>query len=262
MAEFSLVKESAEATGIKKRKENNRIRPGKNEPYLPVMNTVLQRKPLCSCDGGCPRCTGVVQSKLTIGRPDDKYEQEADRVAERVMSMGDDNCVQCGEDRDEGIQTKPISEQITPLVQRQEEEPEEEEEEPPQAKAFDNLPLQRQGEETEEEEPVSAKPSHNNTPTLSADFKERMDSLGNGGRPLSDSVRTYFEPRFGTDFGNVRIHTDANAARTAKSINSKAFTKGNDIVFGEGQFSPGTTEGKQLLAHELTHVIQQKKNKT
>jgi hypothetical protein len=79
------------------------------------------------------------------------------------------------------------------------------------------------------------------------------------GHLLPEKVRTYFEPRFGADFGNVRVYADSNAAQTAKSINAKAFTKGTDIVFGENQYSPDSSPGKNLLAHELTHVIQQKK---
>ncbi|HEX5153067.1 MAG TPA: DUF4157 domain-containing protein [Parafilimonas sp.] len=81
----------------------------------------------------------------------------------------------------------------------------------------------------------------------------------NGGRSLSQSERSFFESRMGYDFSNVRIHTDGNANESAKNINALAYTHRNDIVFGPGQYQPNTTEGKRLLAHELTHVVQQNK---
>ncbi|MGH7516505.1 MAG: eCIS core domain-containing protein [Gemmatimonadales bacterium] len=79
-----------------------------------------------------------------------------------------------------------------------------------------------------------------------------------GGRPLSVSERQFFEPRFGQDFGHVRIHADARAADSARSVNALAYTIGSHITFGEGQYQPGTTKGRTLLAHELTHTVQQR----
>lgn len=76
------------------------------------------------------------------------------------------------------------------------------------------------------------------------------------GQPLPQSVRNYFEPRFGYDFSQVRVHTDAQAAESARLANARAYTLGRDIVFGSGQYVPKTTAGQQLLAHELTHVVQ------
>jgi len=81
--------------------------------------------------------------------------------------------------------------------------------------------------------------------------------VGDSGRPLVPAIRAYMEPRFGRDFGNVRVHTDGWAAEAAHSVHARAFTLGRDIVFGSGQFAPESAGGKQLLAHELTHVVQQ-----
>ena len=78
-----------------------------------------------------------------------------------------------------------------------------------------------------------------------------------GGRPLDAPVRSFMESRLGHDFGGVRIHTDAEASRSAWAIDALAYTVGPDIVFREGRYAPGTTEGRRLLAHELTHVVQQ-----
>ena len=81
--------------------------------------------------------------------------------------------------------------------------------------------------------------------------------LSSSGQPLDPAAREYMEPRFGHDFGHVRVHTNSAAAESAQSISAVAFTAGNNIVFNSGQYSPGTSEGRKLLAHELTHVVQQ-----
>src|SRR5262245_10460614 len=77
------------------------------------------------------------------------------------------------------------------------------------------------------------------------------------GRPLSADARQFFEPRFGWDLGGVRIHDDSAAAASARSIHARAYTYGNQVVFGAGQFAPDQAAGRRLLAHELTHVLQQ-----
>ncbi|MEQ9364356.1 MAG: DUF4157 domain-containing protein, partial [Leptospirales bacterium] len=82
--------------------------------------------------------------------------------------------------------------------------------------------------------------------------------LSKSGEPLGKEGQHFFESRMGEDFSDVRIHADADAARSAESIQAKAYTTGNDIVFGEGEYNPGSAEGKHLLAHELTHVVQQR----
>lgn len=81
--------------------------------------------------------------------------------------------------------------------------------------------------------------------------------ISSSGRPLDRETRRYMESRIGFDFSKVRIHTDSRAAASAKSLNARAYTVGNNIVFGPGRFAPNTTEGRRLLAHELTHVVQQ-----
>jgi Domain of unknown function (DUF4157)/Lysine-specific metallo-endopeptidase len=78
-----------------------------------------------------------------------------------------------------------------------------------------------------------------------------------GGRALDAQTRSYFEPRFGFDFGRVRVHSDGRADVSARSVNAVAYTVGRDIVFRQGAFSPETASGKRLLAHELAHVVQQ-----
>jgi len=81
--------------------------------------------------------------------------------------------------------------------------------------------------------------------------------LAESGWPLDPGTRAFMEPRFGHDFSRVRVHTDSQAGESARSLEALAYTSGNDIVFSPGQYSPATTAGRKLLAHELTHVVQQ-----
>jgi hypothetical protein len=84
------------------------------------------------------------------------------------------------------------------------------------------------------------------------------DVIGSGGSPLDLDTRTDMESRFGQDFSNVRVHTDSAANESAKSVNAQAYTVGSDIVFQSGNYDPGSDAGKHMLAHELTHVVQQR----
>jgi hypothetical protein len=187
------------------------------------------------------------------------------------------------EEEKEFIQPKLISEQITPLVQRRGEEEEEKEtvqrklispgqlfaqrqeepeEEEVQAKLLPGntgpLLLRQVGEEEEEEEEtVQAKAFSRQIGKPSPDFESRINRLEGGGEPLPKSVRTFFEPRFGHDFSQVRVHANVEAANMAQSVNARAFTVGSDVVFGAGRFAPKAPEGQKLLAHELSHVVQQ-----
>lgn len=148
--------------------------------------------------------TGI-QAKLTLSSPSDSYEREADRVADKVLTMPDAK-----------IQTK------SPIT------------------------IQRKPE------------SRSNTQELSSHTESKINSLYGSGEPLSSQTRSFFEPRFGEDFSKVRVHTDSSSNALASSINARAFTKGNDIVFGPSEYAPHSASGKRLLGHELTHVVQQK----
>src|SRR5262249_2574029 len=83
------------------------------------------------------------------------------------------------------------------------------------------------------------------------------DVLRSPGQPLDPATRAFMEPRFGYDFSGVRVHTDARAAESARAVSALAYTVGRDVVFGAGQYAPETHEGQRLMAHELTHVVQQ-----
>jgi hypothetical protein len=110
--------------------------------------------------------------------------------------------------------------------------------------------------EAEEEDLIQAKSSLLDSGAM-LDTGVAVRAANHGGVPLPAEVRSYFEPRFGHDFGRVRVHADGDAARAATAVQARAYTVGRDIVFGDGQYAPATVEGKRLLAHELTHVVQQ-----
>ena len=192
----------------------------------------------------------VLQTKLKIGEPNDKFEQEADRVADEVMRMPEPRTLEtatisgsapptriqraCPECK-EGLSGRPVA------IQRMCPECEEE--------------LHRQPMEVEET--VQAKEISCRTPEVTPDVQAQISGLRGSGQPLPGSVRAFFEPRFGRDFGGVRVHTDFRAASVASQVNARAFTVGHHMVFGVGQYAPQDRAGKNLMAHELTHVLQQ-----
>lgn len=116
-------------------------------------------------------------------------------------------------------------------------------------------PILRQTED--DDELVQTKSSSGAEPTPQGATDTVAESVRAGGTPLPSSERAFFEPRFGRDFRDVRVHADPDAADAARSINARAFTLGNDIGFAGGAYDTGSAEGRRLIAHELTHVVQQ-----
>ncbi len=215
----------------------------------------------------------LIQAKLTVGPAGDKYEQEADRVAEQVVSGQPSaishqrsaisnqtpNVKRQGEE--EEVQTKPLAASITPLVQRQEDEDEIQTFPSPGGRgARGEGEIQRQEDEDELQFKPNLQPSTFN-PLASfeagPDVESRLAADKGGGSPLPGDVRATLEPRFGADFGEVRIHTGGEADRLNRQLSAQAFTHGQDIYMSAGKYAPGTPGGNRLLAHELTHTIQQ-----
>ncbi|MBN1480883.1 DUF4157 domain-containing protein [candidate division KSB1 bacterium] len=267
----------------------------------------------------------LIQPKMEVGAPNDRFEQEADSTAEKVMSSplsaasglvqraGEEEekqpvqtsrlARQSEEKKEDFVQEKPqVSKQeepereeapqMKPNVQPQEEE---EREEMPQTKPLvqkqdemereetlrtkpdssmteEKEPVQTklsvQGQEEEEERPQtkSSSSEEEKMPVMtkgessgspSSNFESTLNATKAGGAPLPHETRSYMEPRFGSDFGGVKVHTDATAAQMNQDLKSQAFTHGSHIYFAEGKYNPGTSTGKNLIAHELTHTIQQ-----
>lgn len=162
-----------------------------------------------------------LQAKLNVSAPGDPYERQADAVAETVMRMPTSSIVQtkCAPCQHE-------SDNVTNL-------------------------------DPEDETLRPKKESEHATALVNGEMQSHIENLRSGGQPLSESDRVFFEPRFGLDFSHVRVDTSQAAGETARTLNAKAYTLGNYIAFAPGQYSPGTECGDRLLAHELTHTVQQ-----
>ena len=165
-----------------------------------------------------------IQTKLTIGQPGDKYEQEADQMAEQVVQRSAINYPYAGE----GGMPPPVQ---TKCAECEKEEP--------------------------TETPGLQTKSESGTATASPSLASRLSSRKGGGNPLPAGTRTGMEHAFGADFSGVRVHTDRSAIEMNQELGAQAFTHESDIYFGAGKYDAGSSGGKKLLAHELTHTVQQ-----
>ncbi|MEM1130359.1 MAG: DUF4157 domain-containing protein, partial [Pseudomonadota bacterium] len=256
----------------------------------PVQRAAPQLQRACSCgesagvSGKCGTCAAQdqleVQPKLTVNTPGDRYEQEADRIAARVIagpapapaSAGatglqretaeeEEDLQRMPEGRqqeiedEEEIQTKPAG------LQREAEEDEELQRVPDsvqrevQEEEDQTTPAELQR-EAEEEEELQTKASGSHTPSTPA-IGQAVAAVSGDGAPLSRAERGFFEPRLGRDLSGVRLHDDARAGAAARGINARAYTLRNHIAFAPGARDFGSTEGRRLMAHELVHTAQQ-----
>jgi hypothetical protein len=196
-----------------------------------------------------------IQREMTVGSANDPLEEEADAVAERVMRNPRDFYLDPRVSSFQPYQIGGRGEQVVARLARAAQE-----EEAAQLKA--EVPeISHMGEQDEEMQYKSVQRNDAASPeggTVSPELQRRIEGVRNsGGEKLPDSEREFFESRMGHDFGDVRIHTGSEAAQVSRDVNAKAFTIGRDVVFGEGEYRPGTTEGRRLMAHELTHTVQQ-----
>ena len=188
------TRESGKAPGSRSAKKGNHVAPAaRGVPWHALHQTLGNQ--------GVQRLLreGAVQAKLRVSRPNDRHEQEADRVSGQVMRM-------------------------------------------PEPQRRGHLPTQDVG---------RAELRHTVAPPIVQEL------LSSSGQPLDAATRAFMEPRFGVDLGAVRIHADAEADRSARSIDALAYTAGDHIAFRADRYDPSIQEGKRLLAHELTHTLQQ-----
>jgi hypothetical protein len=188
------------------------------------------------------------QAKVAINRPGDTYEQEADSVAEKVMKTD-------SSEEDSEMEPDPNSEEEKKRVLVA--EPPKEQKQEQEAAADPEKEKVQLKRDSSDSSLVSRKEQ---ITVPDADDLTTMVSgvVGSGGQALNASTRAFMEPRFGHDFSRVRVHTDDKASASALAIRARAYTLGRDIVFRSGEYAPGTSEGRRLLAHELTHVVQQR----
>lgn len=171
-----------------------------------------------------PNSELTIQPRLTVGPADDKYEREADEVANRVVGK---------------LSLQSASTDSESALQRTERE---EDESQIQAKSLTAA--------------IRRSASADGGPVDAQVERSIRSSRGNG-QPMDNDVRTSMENAFGADFGNVKVHTDARSDELNRTLSARAFTTGQDIYFRKGEYNPSSTEGKKLIAHELTHVVQQ-----
>lgn len=167
----------------------------------------------------------VVQTKLMVGQPNDKYEQEADAVAQQVMNMSSSHDL---------VQTKCTDCEENGLLQPQ--------------------PIGKRLLQTKHD---SALMPQGDTTAVSPAIEIRLQRSIGGGNPLPSSTCQQMGSTFGVNFSGVRLHTGSEAMQLSQSLGARAFTYGRDVFFNQTSYNPHSTSDKQLLAHELTHVVQQ-----
>jgi hypothetical protein len=232
-----------------------------------VGNQATQRL-LRQTDSSSP---AVVQTKMTVGAADDAYEQEADAVAAQVVSDTPapvQRESEGGEQEDEQIGMKRIQreaeeDEMQPMrIQREAEEDEMQPMRLQREAEEDEMQPMRLQREAEEDEMQPMRLQREEVDMMgSFDAGEEVESgiasTRGSGQALPDETRGMMESKMGHDFSGVSVHTDAQSDSLNRSVGAKAFTTGSDVYFSEGAFNPGSKDGQQLLAHELTHVVQQ-----
>ncbi len=223
-----------------------------------------------------------VQAKLSVSKPDDPQEKEADAVADKVMRMAeppaqaatvnkDEDKLQKQEEEKEEVQAKSQPPAVI-SVQRVEEKKEE-----VQTKLIGAVDRKENNAATQSMNNAAEGDANTHSfgrgispfrsdiiqcsgrgpPASSIPFEQTLSSSKGGGSSMPDNTQQFMESRFGADFSGVKIHTGSTAENLSNSINAQAFAHGNDIYFNSGKYSPNTADGGALLAHELTHTIQQ-----
>ena len=213
------------------------FQPARQTPKTPV--AMLQRAPSCACGGGCPRCRG--SSTIKVSAPDDSFEREADRMADAVLSARPDAAAPAissgaalGLNR-KALGPDEIADSIAPFG----------EESTSTSSAI------------EEPETMQRKAVGEAGAVTPGYDRSLQQAVRGGGETLPTATRSFMESRFGWDFSSVRIHNDGAAGSLARQVNARAFTVGSDIFFGQSEYGTQSREGQRLLAHELTHVVQQ-----
>lgn len=186
----------------------------------------------------------LAQAKLTVGAADDAYEQEADRVASEVMTMQ----APAGE---AGVQREGADE--APEVEAEDDLQMKRAPEIVQRAALgedDEMQMKRIQRAADEQDMLGSF-------DVSNELEGQIQGQKGGGQGLDSGDQQFFESRFGQDFSDVKVHTGGESDALNRSIGARAFTNGSDVFMRGGEYNPGTSGSRELLAHELTHVVQQ-----
>lgn len=215
-----------------------------------------------------------IQANLTVNQPNDPYEKEADAMADKVVQRLSDKTFSNSENNPTPFFTKsvkPIQRKCASCEQEQKLQEKEDEQDllkdKLQKKRIVGSNADMPDEEriihrkcaacNKEEEQLQKKEVNNSLQSASLNIESNLNSSRGSGSPLQASTREQMENSFDADFSNVRIHGDSSAVKMSKDLNAQAFTHGSDIYFNSGKYDTNSTTGRHLLAHELTHVVQQ-----
>ncbi len=222
------VPQSVDITDNISRWDSVRARSSENEGTTTPPSESKARKGLGLKAPPPPRPTlGMnIQPKLTIGEPGDKYEQEADRVAAHVVKRINEPASVQGQ----GLVASPLS---APSISR----------------VSGGLVAPRME--------TLQRRQGNGGGLIASNLETSINRIRGGGQPLDVGLRESIGQAMGADLSGVRVHTDAQSDRLNRSIQAKAFTTGKDVFFSQGEYQPRTPGGQELIAHELTHVVQQ-----
>jgi hypothetical protein len=201
-------------------------------PRPPAPRTAYEQVIHLQRTAGNTAVSRLIQRKLTVGAANDPLEREADRVADRVVS-GATNTAQTAQAGGQDVR-RNAAEEDELMTKR--------------------VDISRAPQE--EDELMTKRDGMLGAFDASPAFERQLRSAG-GGNPLDKNTRSEMERGIGADFSGVRVHTGAQASSLNRSISAQAFTRGSDVFFSSGKYNPGSAGGKRLLAHELTHVVQQ-----
>ncbi|MDX2361909.1 MAG: DUF4157 domain-containing protein [Crocinitomicaceae bacterium] len=245
--------------------------------------------------------SNTVQAKLNMGKPNDKFEKEADHMADKVVAQtsspeitptpappiqtskvgaGDLQRMESPATEESELQAKEENEQDVQLMSDEENDVQMMDDEDSSIQKMEDDEVQAMDDEDSsvqkmedeevqamdyedssvqkmEEEKVQQQTSNANETNLLSSIESRLKSSKGGGTPLSQDILRKMESSFGVDFSDVRVHTGTNAILMNQQLGSHAFTNGNDIYFNTGKYNPSSKDGLHLLAHELTHTVQQ-----
>ncbi|MDO8952866.1 MAG: DUF4157 domain-containing protein, partial [Draconibacterium sp.] len=236
-----------------------------NQPTFFAPSTILSKKPIEETledkEPGKIQEKPLAEAITPLIQKEEKEEEiqtELTDEQDQVQKQAEKD-IQQAEIVESQVQKKTVPTVASIEIQSKEEEiqekKEDEEEETIQEKSF----VENIGEAIPEkdEEPQTVQTKTDENPNVSSSLESKLNSSKGSGSPLPEDTRSEMESGFGTDFGNVRVHTDSAAVQMSKGLGAQAFTHGSDIYFNEGKYNPANNSGKHLLAHELTHTVQQ-----
>ncbi|BFM43833.1 hypothetical protein CFS9_24740 [Flavobacterium sp. CFS9] len=206
----------------------------------------IQQKPIAETISSVQKKSDKKEEEKPVQKKSDKKEEEKP-VQKKSNKKEEEKPVQKKSDKKE--EEKPV----------QKKSDKKEEEKPVQKKCADCEKEEKvqSKEQKEEDKAVQKKEQNPDAEIENNELEGKLDHSKGGGNGLDKKTKKEMESGFGADFSNVKIHTDTNAVQMSQELGAQAFTNGNDVYFNKGKYNPDSREGKHLLAHELTHTIQQ-----